>query len=279
MGLETGNYLNDLVSTNPTPSDPKSQGDDHLRLIKAALKTCFSGFAGPVAVTASDTGAANAYVLTPSPVLIAYVASMLVLLKPANSNTAASTININGLGAKAIQRVDGSAVTAGELAAGSYYLLAYNGTAFNLVSGPTKQYVDQQIPSMPSLTGNAGRFLATDGLAMLWRDGATVWPVSASGPFPTQTATLSLTPSYSGKLLFLGIGYNSGLTPGNSGSFTTTGLTSVVSHASLASFNRIDPAGFLTGNFTQGTNFSVNFSVTCPNGTVFVWGVAILFPG
>jgi len=39
MGLETGTKLSDLVSTNPTSSDPRGQGDDHLRLIKVVLAT------------------------------------------------------------------------------------------------------------------------------------------------------------------------------------------------------------------------------------------------
>lgn len=39
MGLETGTYVDDLIVTNPDgANDPKSQGDDHLRLIKAVLK-------------------------------------------------------------------------------------------------------------------------------------------------------------------------------------------------------------------------------------------------
>lgn len=47
MPLETGDYLDNLVVTNPVGStDPKSQGDNHLRLIKAALKNTFPGMAG-----------------------------------------------------------------------------------------------------------------------------------------------------------------------------------------------------------------------------------------
>lgn len=41
MGLETATYLSDLVSTNPLSTDKKKQGDDHLRLIKAALQATF----------------------------------------------------------------------------------------------------------------------------------------------------------------------------------------------------------------------------------------------
>ena len=41
MGLETGNYIDDLVITNPTAADPISQGDDHLQLIKKVVKQSF----------------------------------------------------------------------------------------------------------------------------------------------------------------------------------------------------------------------------------------------
>lgn len=41
MGLETATYVTDLVSSNPPSSDLRSQGDDHLRLLKAVLQTTF----------------------------------------------------------------------------------------------------------------------------------------------------------------------------------------------------------------------------------------------
>jgi len=53
MGLETGTYISELVSANPLATDPISQGDDHLRLIKTVLKNQFSGLSGTTAVTAS----------------------------------------------------------------------------------------------------------------------------------------------------------------------------------------------------------------------------------
>lgn len=41
MGLESANFIQQLVATNPTGSDGKSQGDDHIRLIKDVLKQSF----------------------------------------------------------------------------------------------------------------------------------------------------------------------------------------------------------------------------------------------
>lgn len=56
MGLETSTTLSGLQVTNPTSGDPVSQGDDHIRLIKSALKAQFpgsggSGFSIPIAAT------------------------------------------------------------------------------------------------------------------------------------------------------------------------------------------------------------------------------------
>jgi hypothetical protein len=50
MGLETATYISQLVDTNPTSSDPVSQGDDHLRLIKEVLQNQFTTL-GAAAVT------------------------------------------------------------------------------------------------------------------------------------------------------------------------------------------------------------------------------------
>ncbi|AUV61756.1 tail protein [Pseudomonas phage Bjorn] len=51
MGLEVATYINELQATNPTSSDIKSQGDDHLRVIKGAIKNTFPNITGAVTVT------------------------------------------------------------------------------------------------------------------------------------------------------------------------------------------------------------------------------------
>lgn len=54
MALETGNYINDLVITNPTSTDPKSQGDDHIRLVKATIKATFPNINGVVTTSPDE---------------------------------------------------------------------------------------------------------------------------------------------------------------------------------------------------------------------------------
>lgn len=55
MSLETGNYIKDLLDTNPEGTDPKSQGDDHLRLIKHVLKTQFAGLTQGVGIAGKES--------------------------------------------------------------------------------------------------------------------------------------------------------------------------------------------------------------------------------
>ena len=53
MPLESGNFIPDLDANNPLGSDPKSEGDDHLRLIKRSTQGSFPGFVGTTAVPKS----------------------------------------------------------------------------------------------------------------------------------------------------------------------------------------------------------------------------------
>ena len=54
MALESATYISQLNTANPTGADPKSEGDDHLRLLKATIKNTFPNF-GAAALNASNT--------------------------------------------------------------------------------------------------------------------------------------------------------------------------------------------------------------------------------
>lgn len=57
MGLEATTYINGLVPTNPTGTDGKSQGDDHIRLIKSSIRNTFPNITGAVTVTQDQINA------------------------------------------------------------------------------------------------------------------------------------------------------------------------------------------------------------------------------
>lgn len=48
MGLEVSTYISGLTPSWPPSGDPKSQGDDHLRLLKSVLQNTFPNASGPV---------------------------------------------------------------------------------------------------------------------------------------------------------------------------------------------------------------------------------------
>ncbi len=54
MALESATYISDLVSTNPTGSDGKATGDDHIRLVKSTVKATFPNVAGAVTPTHTE---------------------------------------------------------------------------------------------------------------------------------------------------------------------------------------------------------------------------------
>lgn len=85
---------------------------------------------------AADSGVADAYVvtLTYTPTLSAGLA---VAFQAANSNTGASTINVNALGAKSILHSSGGALVAGDIVAGQIMELRYDGTAFRIMARDT----------------------------------------------------------------------------------------------------------------------------------------------
>jgi hypothetical protein len=86
---------------------------------------------------AADTGSANTYAIAPAPAISAYATGQMVTLKPANANTGASTINVNGTGAKNIKLLDGSNPPANALLTTGVYALVYDGTNFVLLNPST----------------------------------------------------------------------------------------------------------------------------------------------
>jgi|GEM_PF-4782702 len=88
----------------------------------------------------TTTGTGNAYILTWEGAPLAYVKGEKLAFFADRANTGAATLNINGLGAKAIIMPDGSALTASQIKAGRIVEVAYNGVSFIMLG-----YVDQNL--------------------------------------------------------------------------------------------------------------------------------------
>lgn len=87
----------------------------------------------------TDSGTANAYVLTPvSPFKSAvssgagegYFNGMIIIFRAGNANSGASTINVNSAGVKNLKKADGTDVATGDILTTRDVAFRYNGTNF-----------------------------------------------------------------------------------------------------------------------------------------------------
>lgn len=76
------------------------------------------------------TGTANTYAVSLTPAVTSYVDGMAICVKININSTGASTISVNGMGAKAILDSLGNQISGGGLKAGIPYTMRYNGTSF-----------------------------------------------------------------------------------------------------------------------------------------------------
>jgi hypothetical protein len=83
---------------------------------------------GAIVATGTDTGIVNDYRVSLTAAPTSYVDGLMVWFKPAVTNTGASTLNVNSLGARSIRSSVRSALVGGELLAGFWFLLKYSST-------------------------------------------------------------------------------------------------------------------------------------------------------
>jgi hypothetical protein len=88
MALESATYINGLVETNPTSSDNISDGDNHIRLVKAVVKATFPNVTGAITGTHTQINDSVASVVSATN---ANTASTLVK-RDASGNFSAGTI-------------------------------------------------------------------------------------------------------------------------------------------------------------------------------------------
>lgn len=170
MGLETGNFIDDLVDTNPVSStDLVRYGAAHIRLIKDVLQNSFAGSTGAIIAAGLDIGTVNAIAVAPATPLLEYTTRMMIVWLQGVTNTGAVTINVSGLGAKSVVSVANAALVSGDLVAGRVYVGIYDGSSVQLAA-VTKNYVDQLafLAALPAQATNGGKVVTTDGTAASW---------------------------------------------------------------------------------------------------------------
>ena len=122
--------------TTPTANLPMG-GFRHTNVDAAAARTDYARASqvqdGTLTYLTSVAGTGNAITASAPIGLVAYAAGQMFHFIAANDNTAATTLNINGIGAKNIV-IDAQALTGGEITSGSAVVVVYDGTSFQLAA-------------------------------------------------------------------------------------------------------------------------------------------------
>lgn len=92
------------------------------KLVSTSINTC------------ADAGSTDAYACSLVPAITAYTTGQVIWFKANTINTGAATINLNALGAKAIKKNLDVALADGDIKAGAYVPLVYDGTNFQMLS-------------------------------------------------------------------------------------------------------------------------------------------------
>lgn len=101
-----------------------------------------------LAVTGTNTIIGSA-----TPALTAYTAGNAFTFVVAGSNTSAVTLNVDGLGAKAITRDGTTALVSGDMVTGEVVLVVYDGTQFQVLNG--NSFTNLNVSGTLSVTGVA----------------------------------------------------------------------------------------------------------------------------
>lgn len=123
--------------------------------------------AGAFSGTAAGT---DTYTISFTPAVTSYASGQRFFVNFTNANTGASTINVNGLGAKAITKNGTTALEAGDIVAGQIHLLSYDGTQFQIVGGTAG--VEEWFPTAITLGD-----LVTSGAGLAISSGAGYYVV------------------------------------------------------------------------------------------------------
>lgn len=190
------NGINDTLTkdgqNSPTTNLPMA-GFHHTNVSSATARNQYltmGQFQDQSGVAYTTTGSSNAYVLSITPAITAYADGERLRIKASFANSGAATINVNGLGAKALTKNGTTALASGDLVSGTIYDIQYDGTQFQVlninavaatVTGPSSS-VDSEISLFNGTSGN-----------VIKRATGTGYIKVSSGVYQTPSATVPLT--------------------------------------------------------------------------------------
>jgi len=120
---------------------------------------------------AADAGSTDAYAITLVPAISAYATGQIFTFKANTVNTGAATLNVNAKGAKTIKKNYNQDLENGDIAAGMFVTVIYDGTNFQMVNQqatmPTTALLSEMATffGLTDITGTEAETLTSNGNA------------------------------------------------------------------------------------------------------------------
>ncbi len=108
---------------------------------------------------AASTGTEPAYELALTPTLTALTVGQVIHMTAHAGNTGSATLDIDGLGVKAIKKTDGNDLETGDILSGAACFLFYDGTNFQLIN-PAEKAID-----LSAVSANSRRIAELEALS------------------------------------------------------------------------------------------------------------------
>lgn len=139
--------------------------------------------------SATVGGTADVITITPSPAITAYAAGQAFYWIASGANTTNVTINVNGLGAKAVTKNGSTALVAGDVPSGALVGARYDGTQFQLI-GAGAGYIGSLVEDTTPQLGGA---LDTNSFSINKSKGANIAAATTTNIWSTDGDTVHLT--------------------------------------------------------------------------------------
>ena len=186
MTVESASYISQLDTTLPTAADLISEGDDHLRLTKAVLKTQFPNF-GTTAIAASAdevnysvgvTSAIQTQLNTKAPTASPTFTGTAVLPATTSIGTVSDVeiATLDGVTSSIQTQIDSKGSVAGQAWTGAHDFTGATPTVPTATPGDSSSKAASTAfvvgtafsAALPVQAGSAGRYLTTDGTSASW---------------------------------------------------------------------------------------------------------------
>ena len=228
---------------------------------------------------ATDSGAANAYVLTLTAPLAGLTTGNLIWFTTTHTNTTAVTANVSGLGVKNVTKWGTTALTGGEITSGVAYLLWWDGTEWQILNPSAALTTNVLAKGSSAGTGAVNSSVTDNGTVVSTTEpvqvGAANCTVFGSGGGLCMTEGTAPTDVASTDVIYGDSTYHGPMViPNNTQadpiSYSSGTYKVVGSSASITSTNIASSANFVSGGYILNCDVIVTAVGTSPTLAVTV---------